>query len=111
MALLPPYALDSVVAIGFSDSNGRPSWQATGFLLGYWLKKISETEAMYRIYLVTNRHVLAGNNIAILRFNPEKEEPAREYPINLSRADGTLIWHPHPDADVDVGVVEIDGAA
>ena len=73
MATLAPKYLSCVVAIGYPQKMGDPSWNATGFLLGYCMdeKKKIEKVSNYAVFLITNRHVLEGQNNVILRFNPK----------------------------------------
>lgn len=40
-------------------------------------------ENKYKVFLVTNRHVLEGHESVWLRFNPEGDEPAREFELRL----------------------------
>lgn len=110
MALIPPIALDCVVAIGVDAENdeGR-SWVASGFFYGQLSEPAERLEdRKYRVALVTNRHVLAGHSKAYLRVNPEEEETAREYPLILVNDDGTETWFGHPNEEVDVAVVMIN---
>jgi hypothetical protein len=72
-ALIPPFFLDCVVAIGYRPlmavigpdgktliaQRGPFIPVASGFLYGHFLKKVSDTENEIRTYLVTNDHVLA----------------------------------------------------
>jgi S1-C subfamily serine protease len=109
MALIPPFFLDCVIAIGFSKPDGKKNWGASGFLYGHFLNKISETEANYRIYLVTNRHVFQDERLAHIRFNPEANEPAREFDAPLFGEDGKPVWLAHEDKDIDMAVIQIDG--
>ena len=60
MALIPPSYLDCVVSLGLRDSNNVYSPMATGFFYGHFTKKNGEEQSEYRVYLVTNRHVLNG---------------------------------------------------
>jgi S1-C subfamily serine protease len=108
MALLPPFFLDCVVAIGSADEQGKKQWVASGFLYGEFVEKVSDTEKRYRVYLVTNRHVVADLNTIYIRFNPEDAQPAREYDLPLRDAAGKLVWFGHPDADVDVVVIPVN---
>jgi hypothetical protein len=101
--------LDSVVAIGFGDVPAV-RWSATGFLYGKRTRAIDETTSAYRAFLVTNRHVLQGQMAAVLRFNPEALEPAQEFRLDLTDADGGQIWMPHADADVDLATFPLPGA-
>ena len=64
----------------------------------------------YAIFLVTNRHVFAGATAAVLRFNPSGGAPAREYDISLLEPDGSQRWLAHPDTDIDIAVLPINGS-
>lgn len=116
LALIPPFFLDCVVAIGImstvtlSDGTKKQEFKglASGFLYGHFLERVSEKESNYQVFLVTNRHVLKdiGSNEVYVRFNPETAEPAREYPLK----EGTQNWFAHPCPDVDVAIVPINVA-
>src|SRR2546421_364739 len=109
MALIPPFFLDCVVAIGALAPDGeRTFWTGTGFLVGRFTGEIDADDARsYHIYLVTNRHVLAGKDSVQVRFNPEGEDPARQFEITLAGKLGKG-WFVHPDPEVDVAVVPIN---
>ena len=141
-AQIPPFYLDCVVAIGYrvvekkeidGEEKEVEKWVAvaTGFLYGDFLEKASETESTYRIYMVTNRHVLEivedvekrrvfdrlsehgavededKDKIlkAFIRLNPKDSEPAKEFVIELRKPDGARNWFPHPESDVAVVVI------
>ena len=108
MALIPPFFLDCVVAIGFPGDDGKARYAATGFLYGHLMEKVSEEQKRYRIFLVSNRHVFESERIAFLRFNPEGAEPAREYDLPLLDADGNRVWKAHSDPEVDIAVIGIN---
>ena len=108
MALIPPFFLDCVVAIGFA-TNDEVRYVATGFLVGHLVENAPEIKnRKYRVYLVTNRHVFKGRNIAKLRFNPSANLPAKVYDLPLVDAEGKLQWQGHPDENVDVVVQPIN---
>ena len=109
MALIPPFFLDCVVAIGFLGDGDKRTYQATGFLYGHFLKQVDENQKTYKVFLVTNRHVFEREAQAFLRFNPEGGEPAREYPIHLLDKSGKETWFAHDDVDIDVAVIGIIG--
>jgi S1-C subfamily serine protease len=109
MALIPPFMLDCVVAIGFGGDNGNIGYSGTGFLFG----RNSGTDpldgkGLYRLFLATNRHVLDGKKTAFLRFNPEPPTPARVFDAPLMDPSGKPLWFAHPDAEVDVAVMTIN---
>jgi hypothetical protein len=109
MALIPPFFLDCVVAIGFVADKDKPTYQATGFLYGHFVKQVNDQQKTYRVYLVTNRHVFEGETKAFIRFNPESGEAAREYDIDLVDQSGTRTWFAHEDDAIDVAVIGING--
>jgi len=110
MALIPPFFIDCVVAIGERDQKKDVRWMATGFLYGYYLMTESEQKErkLYRTYLVTNRHVLDGLKRVMIRFNPKSGEPAKELGLNLVDGEGSPIWSTSPDPEVDIAVVPLN---
>ncbi len=113
MALIPPYFLDCVVAIGIQNKiNGQiqKSWIGTGFLYGHFVKSHDETpnKKDYNVYLVSNKHVLQGHNSIILRFNPQNNQPAKDYPAQLITPENKQLWTAHPNPNVDVGVMHVN---
>lgn len=108
MAVIPPFFLDTVVAVG-APNKGDTDWLASGFLYGRYQGPADEPgKKRYRVFFVTNRHVLADLTVAVLRFNPEANEPARQYDLGLKDAQGAEVWVPHPDPEVDVAVSSIN---
>jgi len=107
MALIPPFFTDCVVAIGTDDAEGERRWIASGFLYGHPLFDEQNRAPNYQVYLVTNRHVLAGLSKAYLRCNPQADKHAREFDLSLFDEDKPL-WFTHPDEEVDVAVMPIN---
>jgi S1-C subfamily serine protease len=119
--LVPPFFIDSVVAIGHKEpipgpSPGSPQvkWvpEASGFLYGNFASKQGD-QSLYEIYLVTNRHVILDHIAApagplSVRFNLQSLGSAREYDVPLNDEHGRPTWHGHPDADVDLAVIPIN---
>ncbi len=108
MALIPPFYIDCVAAIGTTDSNNELHWVASGFLYGWRLPSGITKEREYQVYLVTNRHVLNGMEKAQLRFNPVDNKNAREFGLDLIGDDGRPLWFTHPDDRIDVAVAPIN---
>jgi len=108
MALIPPFFLDCVVAIGIDGDKGKRQWVASGFLYGHFISKIDEETNQYRVFLVTNRHVLEGQKVVYLRFNPREAMPAREYTLDFKRGENPAVYNTHPDPDIDLAVVPIN---
>lgn len=111
MALIPRFYLDCVVAIGVpkeeSDQH-EEQWIASGFLLGKFIEKTDQDHDTYRVYLVTNRHVLEGHKAVLLRFNPQDPQSVRDYVLQLVDGDGKRLSYCPADPDIDVAVVPIN---
>lgn len=102
MALIPPFYLDCVVAIG-NNQNGMINWIATGFMFGY---RENETQN-YSYYLVSNKHVFQGFDTISLKFNPQSGQAAKDYQLVL-RNNGHLLYKEHPNPNVDIAVLSIN---
>jgi hypothetical protein len=105
MALIPPFFLDCVVAVGHEVSGGQRRYVATGFLFGW---KLPDEDDLYRLLLITNKHVFAGHSLVWLRFNPEADEPAREFYATLLDPAGNPLWRTDPDHDIDIAVIGLN---
>jgi hypothetical protein len=112
---IPPFFLDSVVALGRSETPvvGQPLiWktEASGFLYGWPADKETDpTKHAYEVSLVTNRHVIANHTAITVRLNPEKTtETVQEFPLALKNPDGTDLWVSHPDTSIDISVIKIN---
>lgn len=106
MAVIPPFFFDCVIAIGSRDKAGAVSFSATGFLYGHPQPSTSPT--MYRVYLVTNRHVLTARNDVVLRFNAMGGTPAQTFDLSLTDSSGRPLFLCHSDAEIDIGVMFIN---
>ncbi len=107
MTLIPPRFLDCVVAIGTGPEDAR-QWVGSGFLYGQFIRRVSDKQKSYRVYLVTNRHVVRDLTGLWLRFNPEGSEGPQDYELELHDSDGRPLWVGHPDPAIDVAVAPID---
>lgn len=107
MALIPPGYLDCVVAIGQPNSEGEPTWIATGFFYGLFNSVLSEDQHTYRVYLVTNRHVLTGLTQCVIKANGAEGGAGKVYRLALMSGEETM-WYPHPDPSIDVAVVPVN---
>jgi S1-C subfamily serine protease len=108
MALIPSFFADTVVAIGAEGGDGQLRWAASGFLYGQYVGDAGEDKKLYRVYVVTNRHVVKDLPRIHLRFNPQAAERSRVYDLALIREDGSPIWFASPDAEIDVAVIPIN---
>ena len=75
MALIPPFFLDCVVAVGFPDEDGGKKWSASGFLYGKLVEEGSAKEKTYEIFLVTNRHVFEVWRVHMFALIPRRMPP------------------------------------
>jgi hypothetical protein len=106
MALLPPFMLDAVVAIGIGDNLESRRWIGTGFLFG---ESLGGSSPHWMPYLVTNKHVLGLNEKVWVKFNSASGLDSADYPLLLKDATGKQLWTGHPVTDTDVAVVSIHG--
>ncbi|MFP2996260.1 serine protease [Spongiivirga sp. MCCC 1A20706] len=107
MAYIPPYFLDCVVAIGSVNKDDSKHWTGTGFLYGQKLKPEEKPHKKYRIFLVTNKHVLQGYDSVVLKFNPQKNLASVDIPLRLIE-DDKVLWTGHIGQDIDVAVIELN---
>ncbi|CAM4273116.1 S1 family peptidase [Zobellia nedashkovskayae] len=114
MALIPPFFIDTVIAIGKQTGTGssiHKQWIGTGFLYGTFQNVNAEdpSKSEYKIHLVTNKHVLKNQKNIILRFNPQDGQAATDFPVALTKEDGSFVWTGHPVPNVDVAVIGLNG--
>jgi S1-C subfamily serine protease len=107
MALIPPFFLDTVVALGTVNEQGQTNWVGTGFLYGKFISKEGENK-LYQVYLVTNKHVMNNLKTIVLRFNPQTNQAATDFEEHLFNPNGTSTWTGHTNPSVDVAVLSID---
>lgn len=108
MALIPPFFLSTVSAIGQLTQSGV-AWIGTGFLYGDLQREKVDGKERYQIYLVTNKHVLNNSTSIILKFdttNPAKQSVL--YSVDLTDSKGNSVWFGHPNPLVDVAVIHIN---
>ncbi|HVT72194.1 MAG TPA: serine protease [Lacunisphaera sp.] len=105
MALLPKIFLESVVAIGTPGTNNIMAWIGTGFVYGYPTgNKDAEGNNLYRVYLVTNKHVIDGQKDLWMRLNPEEGKPGQDVHLGIRSDSGESMWHYHKDPSIDLAV-------
>ena len=110
MSLLPRGYLDTTVAIESARADGeaiRYRTIGTGFFIGLdYGDRSSSSAENYRLFLVTNRHVLADRGDLLIRVNT-REGAARRVRLPLTGGESRG-WAVHPDERVDVAVVLIN---
>lgn len=95
-------------AIGFRSAKGEVSFGATGFLYGRLWQGPDPKGNLYRVYLVTNRHVFESQPQAVLRFNPKAGAPAKSYDLDLHDKNKSQLWSVHPKPEVDAAAIPIN---
>lgn len=127
-ALIPPFMINSVVAIGVKRPvpvPGQPpklEWftVGTGFFYGHKVKDDPDpTKRQYTIYLVTAAHVIAefraetsGQSNSVLEVRINSKDPTQEAQT-FDIPDGAWFFHPKYTpgiADDDVAAVHVNGA-
>ncbi len=128
-ALIPPFFLDNVVALGNealrqSDPNQPPKLEwvtvGTGFFYGYLAKDDPEAaNRQYQIFLVTAKHVVEeylktqreNPQLADIkvRVNPKNSSSvAQEFPLPSRPGQNEATWFFHPNPSIDIAVLQVD---
>lgn len=131
--LLPPFMMDSVVALGAMLNTSPPGqpprieWVTlgTGFFYGYKIKDDPDpNKREYAIYLVTAGHVVSefnasGHGDLLVRINPKDPSSSTQtfnIPDKPPEGAGTWFYHPgfHPNSSADLGndiaAVQVNGS-
>lgn len=104
MAIIPPFFMDAVVALGVMLNNGEKRWVATGFLVG---RKETGAPNQSTVYIVTNKHVVNNQKLLYVRFNNIGSAGVKDLPLSLAGEDGTSRFSEHPLQNVDVVAIQI----
>lgn len=105
MALLPPFTLDTVVAIGVGADPGKRQWVGTGFIYGKFAKEAKPGGKSYQLWLVTNKHVLGGLSEIFIKFNSSSGTDSKDYSVPLKANNGRTRWVGHPTDTIDVAAI------
>jgi S1-C subfamily serine protease len=106
MALLPGPFLDAVVSIGIIQKDLFRAL-ATGFLFGLNTGVKNEKGDLYKVFLVTNRHVFINQKMVVLRFNLTASG-SKTYNLPLMDDKGDRLWLAHANEEVDVAAIQIN---
>lgn len=104
MAIIPPFFMDAVVALGVELPNKQKYWTGTGFLVG---RKEKNDPTQSTVYIITNKHVIRNQNLLYVRFNNRGESGVKDLPMGLVDANGSPIYSEHPLRNVDVVAIQI----
>lgn len=106
MALLPPFYLDSVVALGVGDDAADRRWIGTGFIYGSLIANAQPPDKKrYNLWLVTNKHVLASLPAVYMKLNSAADPNSKDYRVPLVARNGKHLWVGHPNGDTDVAAI------
>jgi len=107
MALLPKQYLDTVVSIEVLEEKKDYQSVATGFLAGFLTgEKNQEGQDLYKIFLITNKHVFQGKKVVFLRFNT-RGLASKRFPLPLEE-NGQRKWYAHTNEKIDVAIIPIN---
>jgi hypothetical protein len=108
MALLPPFFLDTVVAIGVGEDPSTRQWIGTGFLFGLYNRPGMESEKdSWQVWLVTNKHVVNGLDKIFVKFNSVVDPDSKDYAVLLKTKNGRPYWIGHSNPQTDVAVISV----
>lgn len=120
MSLIPPHYLNSVVSIEIENKEINGSMQkisiATGFLIGKQTGESNDKGPLYRLFIVTNRHVFQNQKTKVFqkhvffRFNT-LDNKSHYFKVNLLKDDDIPLWFMHENENVDLAVLPISATA
>lgn len=84
MAIIPQFYKNAVVSIGVKNQNSGIAWIGTGFFV---TRAIDENNV--RPFLVTNKHVLQGKSMIVIRMKEKDTENLKEFDISIIESDGS----------------------
>lgn len=104
MAIIPPFFMDAVVALGIDVPNKGKHWVGTGFLVG---RKEETDPTKSTVYIITNKHVVKNQKLLSVRFNNSGTAGVKDLPMPLVDASNMPIFSAHPAKAVDVVAIQI----
>lgn len=120
MSLIPPHYLNSVVSIEVENEDTKGVLQktsiATGFLVGKPTGESNEKGVLYKLFIVTNRHVYQNLKTkeflheVFFRFNT-LDNKSHYFKVNLLKDDNKPLWFMHEDEKVDLAILPINATA
>lgn len=104
MAIIPPFFMDAVVALGTDLSSNKKHWVGTGFLVG---RKEQGDPTKSTVYIITNKHVVKDQQQLFVRFNNSGTAGVKDLPMYLRDKNGNLMYSQHPVQEVDIVAIQI----
>ena len=89
MAIIPPFFMDAVVALGIDVPNKGKHWVGTGFLVG---RKEENDPTKSTVYIITNKHVVKNQKLLSVRFNNSGTAGVKDLPMPLVDASNAPIF-------------------
>ena len=102
MSIIPEYFLNATVSIGVQDDKDV-RWIGTGF---FTIRNVGE-RGIGRPYLVTNKHVVEGSQLIILRMVDQANGSVINVPASLYE-EGRPQYLTHPDPSIDIAVLPLN---
>ena len=106
MSMLPKNYVDSVVTLSVQIAKDKTHIVGTGFLVGR-LESEKDNIKNYSIYLITNKHVVKGNDKMLVGFNQLGGVGFHEFDLELL-SKGRKQFSPHPNKSVDIIAVSVN---
>lgn len=106
MAVIPDFYKEATVVIGIKNPNKKVVWIASGFLVGRYEGKDNKQIERFSVYLITNKHVVAGLNTIEIQYN--YQNTTKSLSVNLFGQNGNKLFTEHPNPDVDVVAIRIN---
>lgn len=104
MAIIPPFFMDAVVALGIERPDKKKHWVGTGFLVG---RAEKDTPDRSTIYIITNKHVVKDQMSLFVRFNGVGNTGVKDLTLTLINSSGMKVFSEHPSPVVDVVAIQI----
>jgi hypothetical protein len=111
--LIPPFFIDSVVALGAAIAEGEKfKWATTG--TGFFYGAVQNPEIQpntYQVFLVTCRHVVQqhinkGIDIRVRLDSKDPTKPVQDFELPRT-AGGAGEWFFHPSESIDIAVIPV----
>lgn len=105
MAIIPPFFMDAVVALGIPiPGQSRKHWIGTGFLVG---RRETAQPDFVTIYIITNKHVVRNQKQLYVRFNNNGISGVKDLPMSLVDKNNVSTFSEHPNPETDIVAIQI----
>ena len=104
MAIIPDFFMNAVVALGVETPNQIKHWIGTGFIVG---RKEKLNAGLSTHYIITNKHVIEGQNKIYVRFNSLESSLVKDYAIDLYDNNGNPAFSAHQNPNTDIIAIQI----